>query len=64
MTAGYDCEGATRADVLCIEESDLRDEVEGLFDRELAGRMRPGCKPIMDMHKASGMKCIICTSSW
>lgn len=63
--AGAESAGAEAAMLYAgIKESDLQSEVEELFDRELAHRMRPGCKAVMDMHVANGQRCIVCTSSW
>ena len=49
--------GGTNAD-------ELQQEVDAFFNKELAHRMRPGCKQIMEQHLAAGERCIICTSSW
>lgn len=63
--AGAESAGAEAAMLYAgTKESDLKSEVEELFDRELAHRMRPGCKAVMDMHVANGQRCIVCTSSW
>mmetsp|Transcript_11336 Transcript_11336/g.27662 ORF Transcript_11336/g.27662 Transcript_11336/m.27662 type:complete len:340 (-) Transcript_11336:394-1413(-) len=63
--AGAETAGAEAAMLYSgIEESDLRRQVEAVFDEELAHRMRPGCKPVMDKHMADGLRCVVCTSSW
>ena len=63
--AGAESAGAEAAMLYAgTKEENLRREVEELFDRELAHRMRPGCKEVMDMHVANGQMCIMCTSSW
>jgi HAD superfamily hydrolase (TIGR01490 family) len=42
----------------------LQMEVEDVFDKHLAHRMRPGCGPSMKRHRENDVRVIICTSSW
>ena len=63
--AGAEAAGAEAAMLYAgVKESDLKAEVEAVLDQELAHRMRPGCKPVMDAHVANGMRCVVYTSSW
>ena len=65
LGAGAERAGAEAAELYAGEmEDDLNERVVTFFRKELSHRVRPGCKEAMARHKADGVRCVMCTSSW
>ena len=65
LGAGAERAGAEAAELYAGEmEDDLNERVATFFRKELSHRVRPGCKEAMARHKADGVRCVMCTSSW
>ena len=45
-------------------EDSFRERIENFFRMDLANRTRPGFKTVLDEHKARGVRCVMCTSTW
>ena len=59
-TAGRDAASLYKGET----EESFRHRIEDFFRMELANRMRPGFKTILEEHRARGERCVMCTSTW
>lgn len=59
-TAGKDAASLYKGE----SEQSFRERITNFFRMELAHRIRPGFKRVLDAHKANGERCVMCTSTW
>jgi len=59
-TAGKDAASLYKGE----SEQSFRERITNFFHMELAHRIRPGFKRVLDAHKANGERCVLCTSTW
>ena len=59
-TAGKDAASLYKGE----SEQSFRERITNFFRMELAHRIRPGFKRVLDAHKENGERCVMCTSTW